>query len=122
MHRRFQQPWFAVMQRQPDAEGRPSTHLAFYFDPSSVCPHDPLHDHQPQARAFLFRRVKWFEYAVNLFLWNSAACIGDTHPDVVGGFPRLYRQCAAFGHRLDGVFHQVDEYLLDLLGVNGSGR
>ena len=45
MHRRFQQPWFSVMQRQPDAEGCPSTHLAFHFNPATVGADDPLHDH-----------------------------------------------------------------------------
>ena len=46
---RFQQPRFAFVQRQPDAEGGAAAHVAFQFNPPVVRADDALHNHQAQA-------------------------------------------------------------------------
>src|ERR1039457_6953808 len=101
------------MEGEPDAEGGAAANLAFEFDAASVGPDDPLHDHQPQAGAFLLGGVEGLEDAVDLLLRYAAAGIGHAEPDAVGAFAGLQREGAAGGHGLESILDEVDEDLLN---------
>ena len=74
---RFQQPGPRLVQWEPDAEARPLPHAALHFNPASVLADDALNDHQSQAGALLFGRIKRLEDALDLFGRDAAAGIRD---------------------------------------------
>ena len=82
-------------------------------------PHNALHNHQAQTGAFLLRRIKRFEDAVDLLLRNAAARVRHAHPDAFARFARLQSQpppvviaCIAF-------FTRFTKTCCNCVGVNG---
>ena len=106
---------------------------ALHLDGAAVALHDALRDGQAQAGALGLRRVEGDEDAVERVLRDARAGVGEAHLDLVGRVARrrvaerelhrrvrpagAHHQPAAVGHGLHRVERQVDEHLLELLGV-----
>ena len=79
---------------------------------------DPLHDHQPQAGAFLLGREERLKDLVDLLLWNAAAGVRHADPDTFARHAGREGQPPVAGHRVHRVLDQVHQHLLDLRGID----
>ena len=104
-------------EREPQAKGGALAGVALQLDAAAVFAHDALHDHQAKAGALFLGGEIGLEDAVDFFLRNAAARVGHVNPHAIGLGQRGGRQCATVRHRLNGVFDEVHQRLLNLRGI-----
>src|SRR5579872_3727072 len=87
----------------------------------SVGSHDPLRDREPQPRPTNLRRKPWREKARGVPVEPGPVVPNDE----LGSVPRRgppHADLALGRRRVDGIGHEVDEYLRDLVGVAPEPR
>jgi len=88
---------------------------------------DPVRDGEAQSRARVLRGEEGCEDLLEVFLRNPRARVGDLDLHLLEGTglahgTHLHAHAAALGRGLDGVLEQVQQHLLDLLGVQDDLR
>src|SRR5262245_4318854 len=115
---------------QQDAKQRAMTGCGLALDHSTMRVDNPCGDTQAQASAVFFRGKERVEQAL-LRLWrNALSCVRDLQRDgrrfaSFAAQRRLARaegDGAAAGNAFGGVVHQIEQRLLELVGVTGDFR
>src|ERR1700687_4498453 len=114
---------FLPDQREIQGEGGSFARAALHADIARMFLNDAVSDRKSKTGAAILAlrgrrlgREKWIVDALNVFLRNARAGIGDAHADE---FPiqRRYVQDSAPGHRVLGIQEQIQKHLLQAPGV-----
>src|SRR5467141_1980715 len=104
--------WNAYMKR------RSFSHFGLNFDRPLVAFNDLFHHRQTQPCPATFGRKKRSEYLIEMFLGNTAPGVGDIDLNDLPLGLCTHAKSTPRSHRLTSVFHQIDQYLADLVFVH----
>ena len=116
-------PSWSINQWKIQGEGGAFARAALHADIARVFLDDAVGDRKSKTGAAILafggRRLggeKWIVDAVNVFLRNARAGVGDAHADEFA-VQRRHVQYSAPGHRVLGVQEQIQKHLLQASGV-----